>query len=59
MKRPILCRLGFHKPSKREYVRMERRRSDRHGGKYAVNYAICERCGRLCYRVRLRRETTI
>lgn len=59
MKRPILCRLGLHKPSKSEYVRVERRRSSRHSGKYATNYAVCVRCGRLCYRVRLRRETTI
>lgn len=52
MKRPILCRLGLHKPSKSEYVRVERRRSNRHGGKYATNYAVCVRCGRLVYRVR-------
>lgn len=59
MKRPILCRLGFHTPSKSEYIRVERRRSDRHGGKYAVNYAVCQRCGRLVYRVRRKKNRTI
>ena len=51
--KPLLCRLGLHSPCKTEYIEVTRRRSDRHGGKYHTNYAICERCGKLCYRVRL------
>ena len=53
MKRPLLCRIGLHKLNK---VQVTRRRSNRHGGKYHTNYAVCERCGRLCYRVKLKRE---
>ena len=53
---PLLCRLGLHSPCKTEYIEVTRRRSDRHGGKYHTNYAVCERCGRLCYRVKLKRE---
>ena len=52
MKSPILCRMGLHKLNKYTYVQVTRRRSNRHGGKYHTNYAICERCGKLCYRVR-------
>lgn len=52
MKSPILCRMGLHKLNKYMYVQVTRRRSNRHGGKYHTNYAICERCGKLCYRVR-------
>ena len=37
-------------------VTITRRRSDRHGGKYATNYAACARCGKICYRVRFHRE---
>lgn len=33
--------------------------SDRHGGKYHTNYIVCRRCGKLCYRMRRRREKTI
>ncbi len=53
MKSPLLCRMGLHKLDKYTYVQVTRRRSNRHGGKYHTNYAICERCGKLCYRVRL------
>jgi hypothetical protein len=53
MKSPLLCRMGLHKLNKYTYVQVTRRRSNRHGGKYHTNYAICERCGKLCYRVRL------
>lgn len=52
MKSPLLCRMGLHKLNKYTYVQVTRRRSNRHGGKYHTNYAICERCGKLCYRVR-------
>lgn len=55
-KGPILCRLGLHTPSKTEYITITRRRSDHHGGKYATNYAACARCGKICYRVRFRKE---
>ena len=50
--KPLLCRLGLHSPC-------TRRRSDRHGGKYHTNYIVCRRCGKLCYRMRRRREKTI
>ena len=53
MKSPLLCCMGLHKLNKYTYVQVTRRRSNRHGGKYHTNYAICERCGKLCYRVRL------
>lgn len=56
MQKPLLCRLGVHRLNKYEYVQVTRRRSARHGGKYHVNYAVCERCGNLCYHVRLKRE---
>ena len=42
-----------------EYIEVTRRRSDRHGGKYHTNYIVCRRCGKLCYRMRRRREKTI
>lgn len=42
-----------------EYIEVTRRRSDRHGGKYHTNYICCRRCGKLCYRMRRRREKTI
>lgn len=41
------------------YIEVTRRRSDRHGGKYHTNYIVCRRCGKLCYRMRRRREKTI
>ena len=44
--KPLLCRLGLHSPCRTEYIEVTRRRSDRHGGK-------------LCYRMRRRREKTI
>ena len=56
---PLLCRLGLHSPCKTEYIEVTRRRSDRHGGKYHTNYIVCRRCGKLCYRMRRRREKTI
>lgn len=56
MKKPLLCRIGMHKLNKYAYVQVSRRRSDRHGGKYHTNYAVCERCGKLCYRVKRKRE---
>jgi hypothetical protein len=52
MSKPLLCRLGIHKIDKEGFVKVYRRRSDRHGGKYSSNYAICKRCGCLCYRLR-------
>lgn len=55
----LLCRLGLHSPCKTEYIEVTRRRSDRHGGKYHTNYIVCRRCGKLCYRMRRRREKTI
>lgn len=42
-----------------EIIEVTRRRSDRHGGKYHTNYICCRRCGKLCYRMRRRREKTI
>lgn len=54
MKKPFLCSIGIHKLNKSKYVKVSRRRSNRHGGKYHTNYAICERCGKLCYRVKLK-----
>lgn len=57
--KPLLCRLGLHSPCKTEYIEVTRRRSDRHGGKYHTNYIVCRRCGKLCYRMRRRREKTI
>ena len=53
MSKPLLCRFGLHKPNKEKYVTITRRHHGTHGGKYRTNYAICERCGKLCYRVRL------
>lgn len=47
MKSPLLCRMGLHKLNKYMYVQVTRRRSNRHGGKYHTNYAICERCGKV------------
>lgn len=55
--KPLLCRLGLHSPCKTEYIEVTRRRSDRHGGKYHTNYIVCRRCGKLCYRMRSRRES--
>ncbi len=55
-KMPLLCRFGLHTPDKTRYVKITRRRSDRHGGKYATNYTICTRCGELCYKVKLERR---
>ena len=52
----LLCRLGLHSPCKTEYIEVTRRRSDRPGGKYHTNYICCRRCGKLCYRMRRRRE---
>lgn len=46
-------------PCKTEYIEVTRRRSDRNGGKYHTNYICCRRCGKLCYRMRRRREKTI
>ena len=57
--KPLLCRLGLHSPCKTEYIEVTRRRSDRHGGKNHTNYICCRRCGKLCYRMRRRREKTI
>lgn len=57
--KPLLCRLGLHSPCKTEYIEVTRRRSDRHGGKYHTNYIVCRRCGKLCCRMRRRREKTI
>ena len=56
MKKPLFCRIGLHKLNKYAYVQVARRRSDRHGGKYHTNYAVCERCGKLCYRVKKKME---
>lgn len=56
--KPLLCRLGLHSPSRTEYIEVTRRRSNRHGGKYHTNYIRCRRCGKLCYRMRRRREKT-
>lgn len=56
MKKPLFCRIGLHKLNKYAYVQVARRRSDRHGGKYHTNYAVCERCGKLCYRVKRKME---
>ena len=56
--KPLLCRLGLHRPSRTEYIEVTRRRSNRHGGKYHTNYICCRRCGKLCYRMRRRREKT-
>ena len=52
MSKPLFCRLGIHKIDKEGFVKVYRRRSDRHGGKYSSNYAICKRCGCLCYRLK-------
>ncbi len=46
MNRPILCRLGLHSPDRDKYVRVQRR-CGRH--KWARNYIVCRRCGRLVY----------
>lgn len=45
----ILCKLGFHKPSKTDYIRVTkyRKRSVCHGNKYHRNYQVCERCGKM------------
>lgn len=56
MKKPLFCRIGLHKLNKYAYVQVARRRSDRHGGKYHTNYAVCERRGKLCYRVKRKME---
>ena len=57
MKKPLFCRIGLHKLNKYAYIQVARRRSDRHGGKYHTNYAVCERCGKLCYRVKRKMES--
>jgi len=56
MSKPLLCRFGLHKLNKETYIIITRRHHSAHGGKYRTNYAICERCGKLCYRVRLQRR---
>lgn len=59
MRKNLLCKLGLHEPDMTRYVTITRRRSERHGGKYHTNYIVCRRCGKLCYRMRRRREKTI
>ena len=43
MKRPLLCKLGFHKPNKYIYQRI-RKINGKH--KWHTNYVICERCAK-------------
>lgn len=44
----ILCKLGFHKPSKTEYVRVRiiKKRPCKKVHTYHKNYQVCERCGK-------------
>lgn len=47
----ILCKLGFHKPSKTEYVRVRitKKRPLKKVHVYHKNYQVCERCGKRLY----------
>ena len=44
MKKPILCKLGFHQADKYKYEQVTRRHQN--GKKYHKNYVICKRCGK-------------
>lgn len=44
MKKPILCKLGFHRTDKYRYEIVTRQHKN--GKKYHRNYIICVRCGK-------------
>lgn len=44
MRKPILCRLGFHKPDPVNYIKVYK--SHRNGKTYTRNYTVCRRCGK-------------
>ena len=44
MKKPILCKLGFHQADKYRYEQVTRRHQN--GKKYHRNYVVCKRCGK-------------
>lgn len=48
MSKPLLCKLGFHKPDKRNYIKVERRHWPSKK-KYHRNYIICQRCGKMLH----------
>lgn len=60
MRKPLLCRLGFHKPDKYIYVTVTKTHTSTRPGrtdkKFRRNYAICSRCGKLCALYQKRRE---
>ena len=47
MKKPILCKLGFHREDKDIY--REVTRYHQNGKAYHRNYIICKRCGKRLY----------
>lgn len=50
----LLCRFGLHKADKNGYVRVEKSRQGKRGThKWHTNYAVCKRCGKLLFRVKL------
>lgn len=54
----ILCRLGFHKASKTDYVRVKviKKRPCNKIHTYYKNYQVCERCGKRLNRVYFKRR---
>lgn len=44
MKKPILCKLGFHRADKYRYETVTRKHQN--GKKYRRNYVVCKRCGK-------------
>lgn len=44
----LLCKFGWHRPSKKEYLVVTR--FHRNGKKYHGNYRFCERCGKRLHR---------
>lgn len=47
MKKPILCKLGFHRADKDRYEKVTRRHQN--GKAYHRNYVVCKRCGKRLY----------
>lgn len=51
--RPLLCKLGWHKPAKEFYIRV-RKTNGKH--KWHTNYVICARCGKRLRAFGIRRQ---
>lgn len=54
----ILCKIGLHKASKTNYVRVRivKSRPCMTNHTYYKNYQMCERCGKRLHRVYFRKE---